>query len=472
MLNEPAPELAPGLEWINAPPTTLGAMRGYITIIAFWSAGSAYCQNMMEDLSQLQKKYAGALQVVAVHTPKFDAEHSAHLVRKTCNRLAVGVRVVHDPGFVAWQHYGITAWPTAVVVDPNGILREFVVGDRQREKIERLVAGLVEQHSLQVYEGQAHGLRGNESETPLLFPSGICLNERVLFIADTGHHQIVECTHEGRQLRRFGSHMADFMDGMGSQGAFRRPTGIAVGRDALFVCDTGNHALRRVRLIDGDVQTLAGNGRAGQPMDGTTNVGRSVLLNQPWSVAVAEDRLYLGLAGCNQIWSFDRMHSRLNLVAGSGSLALVDGDGRESALAQPAGISLVHALLYVADSGASALRSVQTASAKVQTLVGQGLFEFGDAVGARAEARLQYPTAVAKDPDTAYVWILDSYNNAVRKLKLGGGEVAKFEIQHPLDCPLAMAATSGALWIANTNAHEVLRVDTSNGTVRRLPVGE
>ncbi|HTD29171.1 MAG TPA: hypothetical protein VK660_07240, partial [Xanthomonadaceae bacterium] len=136
------------------------------------------------------------------------------------------------------------------------------------------------------------------------------------------------------------------------------------------------------------------------------------------------------------------------------------------------GVALVHALLYVVDSGASAVRSLQTASGKVQTLLGQGLFEFGDAVGTRTDARLQYPTAIAKDPDTAHLWILDSYNNAIRKLKLGGGEVTRFDVSHKLDYPAAMAVSGGSLWIANTNAHEILRVDTSNGSVRRLPIGE
>ena len=31
---------------------------------------------------------------------------------------------------------------------------------------------------------------------------------------------------------------------------------------------------------------------------------------------------------------------------------------------------------------------------------------------------------------------------------------------------------AGALWIANTNAHEILRVDVATGAARRLPVGE
>ncbi len=474
MLNAPAPELMHGLEWINSAPTTLAALRGYVTVVAFWSAGSAYSHNLLEDLRQLQLKYAGALQVVAVHVPKFDAERDPQFVRKMCGRLGIGVRVAHDAAFVAWQHYGITAWPTAAVIDPAGILREFVVGDRQRDVLEKLVARLIADDGIQVFEGQAPPLKivPPEPDKPLLFPSGICIGERILYIADTGHHAILECTHEGRVLRTIGGGPPDFMDGQGTAAAFRRPRGLALGRDAIYVCDTGNHALRRVRLTDGDVQTLAGNGRPGQPVDGAQGVGRSVALNQPWSVAVSEDRVFIALAGCNQIWAYDRAQNRLVHIAGSGALALVDGDGRESAFAQPSGLALVHALLYVSDSGASAVRSLQTASGKVQTLLGQGLFDFGDVVGSRSETRLQYPMALAKDPDTAYLWVLDSYNNCVRKLKLGGGEVTRFDIPHQLQCPSDMAVSSGALWIANTHAHEILRVGTVDGSVRRLPVGE
>ncbi len=474
MLNERAPELSHGLEWINCVPTSLGALRGYVTVVAFWSAGSAYSQNLLNDLRQLQLKYAGALQVIAVHVPKFDAERDSQFVRKTCARLGVGVRVAHDPSFVAWQHYGITAWPTAAVIDSAGVLREFIVGDRQREALEKLVAGLIESDGIKIFEGQAPPLLAPEPDMPLAYPSGICVSDRLLYIADTGHHTIVECTREGRVMRRIGGGTAEFMDGLGTAAAFRHPRGLALGRDAVYVADTGNHALRRIRIADGDVQTLAGNGRPGQPIDGApgTGAGRGVSLNQPWALAVSEERVYIALAGCNQIWAYDHALQRLVHIAGSGALALVDGDGRESAFAQPAGLALVHAQLYVADSAAAAVRALQTGTGKVQTLVGQGPFEFGDAVGSRAETRLQYPMVVAKDPETAHLWILDSYNNAILKLKLGGGEVARFELSCKLQCPTAMAVSSGVLWIANTHAHEILRVETANGAVRRLPVGE
>jgi DNA-binding beta-propeller fold protein YncE len=472
MLNQPAPELQDGLEWINCAPTTLLAQRGYVVVVVFWSAGSAYSHNLLEEVSQLRVKYAGALQVIAVHVPKFEAERDPKFVRKACSKLGIGVRVAHDSGFISWQHYGIAAWPTAVVVDPQGIVRQFVVGDRQREALETVIAKMIADEGIPVIEGKAAPLRDSEPQMPLSFPNGICVSDRLLYVTDSGHHAVLECTREGRVLRRFGGGTADFIDGAGSAAAFRYPRGLALGRDVVYVADTGNHALRRIRLLDGDVMTVIGSGQSGQPTEGAIAAVRSVSLNQPWSVAVSDDRVYVALAGCNQIWAYDRAQNRLEHVAGSGALALLDGDGRESAFAHPAGLSLVHSLLYVVDAAASAVRSVQTASGKVQTLMGQGLFEFGDAVGTRVDARLQYPLAVVKDPDTAHLWVLDSYNNAIRKLKLGGGEVTRFELSSKLQCPSAMAASSGALWIANTNAHEVLHVDTSSGAVRRLPVGE
>ena len=132
----------------------------------------------------------------------------------------------------------------------------------------------------------------------------------------------------------------------------------------------------------------------------------------------------------------------------------------------------MHSLLYVADAAGSAVRSLQISTGKVQTLIGSGLFDFGDSTGQRAETQLQYPLALAKDPDASYVWILDSYNNAIKKLRLGGGEVLRFDIEHKLHRPSALAIGQGSLWVANTDAHEVLRIDAASGAVRRLPIGE
>ncbi|MCG3005540.1 hypothetical protein KZ291_33720, partial [Escherichia coli] len=76
-----------------------------------------------------------------------------------------------------------------------------------------------------------------------------------LYIADSGHHRILECSHAGRVLRQFGLGTADMMDGGPGEAAFNRPQGLALEREWLYVADTGNHALRRIHLLTGQVDT-------------------------------------------------------------------------------------------------------------------------------------------------------------------------------------------------------------------------
>ena len=128
--------------------------------------------------------------------------------------------------------------------------------------------------------------------------------------------------------------------------------------------------------------------------------------------------------------------------------------------------------MYVADSAASAIRGVHLANGGVQTLVGHSAFEFGDQDGTRSAARLQYPLGLALDPRSPLLWIVDTYNDSLKMLRLGGGDLRRFEIDYRLHEPGAIAAAPGILFVANTNAHELLRIDLDANTVRRLPVGE
>jgi len=126
----------------------------------------------------------------------------------------------------------------------------------------------------------------------------------------------------------------------------------------------------------------------------------------------------------------------------------------------------------VCDALGSAVRSLQLRNAAVQTLVGHGLWEFGDADGRRDEARLQNPQAIALSPDSPLLWIADTGNGALRTLRLGGGEVAKVPLPRRLHGPAGLAATPGVVWIAETHAHAVLRYDIASGKLSHVLIGE
>ena len=186
---------------------------------------------------------------------------------------------------------------------------------------------------------------GAEPRLPLAFPGGLAAGENHLYVADTGHHRVLECTHAGRVLREFGTGHGDLVDGAPEDAAFRHPRGLCLVRESLYVADTGNHALRRIRLLDGAVETVLGNGRPGPVREGQQVGDATLSLNQPCDVTGTLDRLYLAMAGSNQVWEYELGQSRLKLCAGSGELGIADGPARSAMFAHPAALVQVQQML-------------------------------------------------------------------------------------------------------------------------------
>jgi hypothetical protein len=472
MTTSPAPALHSSLNWLNADPQTIAGQRGRVLVLLFWNASSAYSQNLIDELLRLKLRHPVGLAVLGIHQPKFDAEIDGKTVHKAANRAGINFPVANDRGWVAWQHYGITSWPSVALIDSRGMLREIFSGDDQAVALDSAIATLMEEAGPGLMPSPTQRLSGQEPPSPLLFPSGLVATDTHLYVCDTGHHRILECTHEGRVLRQFGTGYPDLVDGAPDEAAFRFPRGLCMMRDYLYVADTGNHALRRIHLIDGQIHTLVGSGRMGTPVE--TNVTRAAdcALNQPTAVVGNNDRLFIAMTGSSQIWEYDLGNSRLKFIAGTGQLGIADGPGRNALLAQPMGMAIVQHTLYVVDSASSAVRAIGLQQSSVQTLVGQGLYEFGEHDGQRRDARLQYPQALALEPNSTVLWVADTYNGSLRKLKLGGGEMSSHPLPQQLNQPVALATTANTLWIADAGAHEILRHDLVTGLLTRISVGE
>jgi hypothetical protein len=421
----------------------------------------------------LQARHSDSLLVIGIHTPKFEAERQGRLALKTINRLGVRFPVAHDPSFITWQHYGVRAWPTVVLLDLQGQATHSVQGDLQREALDRRINQILdESESADRVFDAIQPVSRPEPRQPLQFPAGLAATASHLYIADAGHHRVIECTHEGRILRQFGSGNAGNLDGSGGEAGFNLPRGLFLHKDLLYVVDSGNHSLRRIKLLTGEVETLAGTGRAGDFLPGGRTDPRQQALNLPCDIVGSSDRLYLAMGGANQVWEYDLVQRKLSVLAGTGQLGLSDGAAASASFAQPSGLALVQQTLYVADAASSAIRSFNLGTGQVQTLVGQGLFSFGDTDGSRSAALLQYPLGLALDPRAPVLWIVDSYNCRLRMLRLGGGEVRTYELDYRLSEPMAIASGQGVLFVSNSNAHEVLRIDPESKTTRRLPIGE
>lgn len=463
-------ELPGGLSWLNAQASSLHDLRGRPVVLAFVNAASTWCAQRLAELAQWQLRNPGRVQVLVVQVPRFDSERVPQRSLKLLRRLGVSAPILLDADWAAWQRYAIEAWPTLLLIDAEGNERERFVGNAG--DLEKALFALCEGLPPPMDEDLLSTETLPEPRLELRFPVGVAASADRLYVADSGHHRILECNHHGRILRQFGMRTADFIDGPADQAGFNRPQGLALEREHLYVADTGNHALRRIQLRTGQVDTLCGTGRAGDPVEGPINGANRIPLNHPLALAVAANQIHIASAGDNRIWSCDLGRGELRLRAGTGRLDLGDGNALMAAFAQPVGLAAVQQVLYVCDALGSAVRSLQLRTDLVQTLVGQGPWEFGDADGPRSVARLQHPQGIALSADAPLLWIADSGNGMLRTLRLGGGELSTVELPRRLHGPTGLAIAGGSVWIAETDAHGLLRYDIASGALEDVQIGE
>jgi thiol-disulfide isomerase/thioredoxin len=466
-------ELPNDLEWVNCDPISLSSFRGRMVLLHFWTGSSIHCKQALADIKHLEAKFPDSLAVIGVHTPKFSNESDSGVVLKAVNRWFVRHPVINDAQWRLWRRFAITAWPSSVLLDGEGRLVGVYVGEGQRAELESKLAYLHQQASAhgQLLTAAAPIAKRPESKNYLQFPSKICATADRLYIADTAHNRVLETTFEGRVSRIFGSGNAGFWDGLASEAGMREPTGVCVGRESLFICDTGNHAIRRVKLLIQDevLDTVAGTGKQGVVLP-ARGKSRDIDFASPTDCVYHQDKLYVCMTGHHQIWMLDLLRNTAERIAGGESEGISDGTLMAANFAQPMSIALSKDGLFVLDAAASALRHVRLNDGLVSTLVGSGLFDCGDSDGPASIARLKYPSASCFDTQRQVLWIADSYNNKIKVYSPSKNEVKTLNVNYKLSEPAGLALADNALWIANQNAHELLRLDLKTGRLARTPV--
>ncbi|MFF0385255.1 thioredoxin-like domain-containing protein [Streptomyces sp. NPDC004286] len=438
-----APELVGKGGWLNTGDQqyTLADLRGRIVILDFWTFCCINCLHVLDELRELEERHPDTVVVVGVHSPKFvhEAEHQA--VVDAVERYGVEHPVLDDPELATWKQYAVRAWPTLVVIDPEGYVVAQHAGEGHVHAIERLVTELEAEHEAKgtLRRGDGPYVAPEPEPTVLRFPGkALLLPSGNFLVSDTTRHQLVELAEDGESVvRRIGSGERGFADGSAERASFNEPQGLALLADgSVVVADTVNHALRRLDLASGAVTTLAGTGKQWMQGAPTSGPAREVELSSPWDVAVFGGQVWIAMAGVHQLWTYDPAAETVRVAAGTTNEGLVDGPGAEAWFAQPSGLAATEDRLWLADSETSALRWVDLDGA-VHTAVGTGLFDFGHRDGEAGQALLQHPLGVTALPDGS-VAVADTYNHALRRYDPATGEVTTLatDLREPSDAVL------------------------------------
>lgn len=471
---EMLPDIPDALSWVNRHgPLRMAALRGHVVMIVFWNATSSSSLNLLGELRQLERRHPGEFVLLGVHTPRYVSQQPDAVVLKALQRVRLRMPVANDAEWLAWMLYSIPAWPTTLLIDTDGRLAARFVGEGRAPEIEeavtRLQEGLPPAHLRSTPELLEAGVRVDITG-PLAFPAHVLATDQRLFVSDAGHHRVLECSHDGRVLRQFGSGTPGLWDGQSSACGFQMPQGLALNQGSLYVADTGNHCVRRIRLETGEVDTVLGAGRPAYGDVEAQGSGLRVSINAPRAVAAEGDVLYVAATGQNQIVRVDLAVERVATLAGDGRSDVRDGIGGQSSLAQPGALALMPGQLLVADSGGNAIRRLRFADLALTTLAGASPWEPGRADGTGRKARLAFPCGLAFAESRLYV--ADTCNDRLCVLDPYSAELATLEFNHPLHEPQGLSCAAGMLWVADRNDHAILRIDPVRGTCERVAVGE
>ena len=145
--------------------------------------------------------------------------------------------------------------PTGLAVDDEGTVYIADTGNNA-------IRCMDEDGNVTTYAGGREGCTlGSLEEVRFSGPTGLCWEDGVLYVADTGNHRIVALSNEeaalvaGAELTDDAAYEGDFLNGTADIARFSSPQGVAVDQDgAVYIADTGNGAVRVLK--DGYVTTL------------------------------------------------------------------------------------------------------------------------------------------------------------------------------------------------------------------------
>ncbi|WLQ07819.1 NHL domain-containing thioredoxin family protein [Arthrobacter oryzae] len=485
-----------GRNWLNTGGKSLDleALRGKIVLLDFWTFCCINCLHVLDELRPLEEQYSDVLVTVGVHSPKFEHEADPVALAAAVERYEIHHPVLDDPELETWKAYTARAWPTLVVIDPEGYIVAHLSGEGHADGLSVLIPELIAQHEAKgtLHRGNGPYVAPEPTSGTLRFPGkalflpagrgarsngasgaeasdggtsdGAAPDAGSWLVTDTGHHRLVELDTDFHSvLRTYGSGTKGYADGPGADvdsvkptAQFNEPQGLVLlpedvaaktGYDVV-IADSVNHRLRGLSLADGTVTTLAGSGvqrlletgpaRVDEDAAGFT--GRlsdhplDVALSSPWDVVWSAklDAVVVAMAGVHQIFSFDPVSGAVSILAGNGLEGLLDGPAHEAWFAQSSGLAEdADGNIWVADSETSALRKL---------VIG----------------------------DDGTVTVESAVGKGLFDFGFRDGPAEEARLQHPLGVTVL---PDGSVAIADTYNGAVRRYDPASGTVSTLARG-
>lgn len=288
-----------------------------------------------------------------------------------------------------------------------------------------------------------------------------------IYFSDYNHHRIRKITRDGlvTTIAGTGSPGNSGDGGKATLAELDTPAGVALDRVGnLYVSLPSNHVVRRINLTTGIIQTIAGDGTAGNSGDG--GPATRARLDGPWGLAVdSTGNLYIA----------DTAQDVIRKVSTTG--VITTEVPKASGLSQPRALAFdPSGVLHIADG----YRVVRVGTAAALTVVAGGGGSGGELPRDNVPATsvdLFTPSGLAIDR-SRNIYVSEEGWNLVRRVDAANRTIRTFAgtlnvldggpaLNAPLSFPIGMALdASGNIYIADTEHHRIRRIDAAADPAR------
>lgn len=282
-----------------------------------------------------------------------------------------------------------------------------------------------------------------------------------------------------------GTHALTGNGGPATQAGIGGPFGVIIGPDgALYVCETENHAVRRIDLKTGLISSVAGTGKAGYSGDG--GPATRATCREPYEIRFDKSgNMYFVEMKNHLVRKVDQATGLISTIAGTGAAGF-SGDGGPATQAQlnvPHSITLDAAgNVYIADIGNHRIRIVDAKTGVIKTLSGTGQKEKTPDGAPFANTPLNGPRTLDFDGQhTLYLALREG--NAVYRLDLqsetihhlagtgksgysgDGGPARSAQLAGPKGIALG---PNGDIYLCDTESHTIRVIRVKTGIIETL----
>lgn len=407
--------------WLNHAPLSKTDLLGKIVLLDFFTYCCMNCLNILHEIRALEKEFSKELLVVGIHSGKHPHEKEEASVLEAMKRYKTEHCVINDADRKLWDGYAIKAWPSLVLIDPQGYVVARYQGEGHLEELRSDIRSLILDHELR--SGQFHLEQKKEEKRLLTYPQKVLAGEDYLFISH--QDEVLVCSYEGKILHR----ICDIEE----------PQGLVYVNNKLYIASCAGKSI--IEVSEDFSQKKVWLER----------------LRNPYGLESDGMYLYVSLAGGHQIKAYDLKTKEERLAIGQeNSESLHDDVYTKAVLAQPSGIALLEEALWFVDSESSSLRCA--AEGEVVSY----LFDSDE---------LQHPLDLCAGIygdgcGGGRIFMVDSYNNAIKVYDPESKKV--MTLMQELSEPSGISKKGCELFIANTNAHEIVVFDLSQMQIKRL----